>query len=223
MAARSILLAVTADPILTDQVCGFVEPFGWSCQRAADADLARISLAEAPAIVLVDQRIDGAGTLMGEVRQMPAPVNGTPILTVGGEERGAIGSGGQLDLPLDREALLALLRQWAGPIDDHASRAEPWAFRYRLLRLLGLDNADAMLARLRANLGEAVERAEAEGSATSAHRLAGLAGICGFAEVSQAWSRVDQNEAGAIVGALEVSRRAIADLDAVLGEPGGPT
>ncbi|MCW1427478.1 Hpt domain-containing protein [Novosphingobium sp. JCM 18896] len=200
-----------------------MKPFGWSCQQAADAAGARVALAEAPAIVLVDQCIDGAAALMAEVRQMPAPVNGTPILTVGGEARGAVGSGGQLGLPVDREALLALLRQWAGPLEDHAARAEPWHFRYRLLRLLGLDNTDVMLARLRANLREAVDQAEAEGTATSAHRLAGLAGICGFAEVSQAWSRVDQNEVGALAGALDVSRRAIADLDAVLGDPGGTT
>lgn len=217
MSARSILLIVTEDAALAAAVCGFVEPLGWSCRPVRDSANASRALAESPAAVLVDQRFPDAPGLMAGIREKPAPINGTPILTVGGADRGAVGSGGQLDLPLDRGAFLALLRQWVGPVEDHASRGESWHFRYKLLRLLGLDNADAMLRRLRSNLGEAVERALTDGSAIAAHRLAGLAGICGFADVSQAWSRADRHEEGALAAAIAVSQRAMADIDAALG------
>lgn len=218
MSAQSILLVVTKDDVLAAEACGSMAPFGWVCRHVPDGAGALAALAEAPAAVLVDQRVAEASALMAEVRELAPPINGTPILTVGGAERGAVGSGGQLGLPLVRGALLALLRQWAGPVEDHALRGEPWHFRYRLLRLLGLDNADAMLRRLRSNLAEAVELA-LTGSAVSAHRLAGLAGICGFAEVSQAWSRVDQKEQGALAAAIEVSRCAIVQIDVALGPP----
>ena len=216
MTARSVLLVASDDCALVTAVRETVEPHGWSCAAfPEDAELS-VAMAVAPAVVVVDQRSRQAPSLIAAIRSMAAPANGTPILTVGDADRGAAGSGGQLHLPLDPAALLALLRQWAGPIEDHALRSEPWHFRYRLLRLLGLDEADAMLARLRDSLSEAVERGQADGTAIAAHRLAGLAGICGFGELCQALSRVDRHEAGALAAAIDQSRLVIAQLDAAL-------
>ncbi len=75
-----------------------------------------------------------------------------------------------------------------------------------------------MLRRLRGSLADAVGATDCgdAGESISAHRLAGLAGICGFAELSRAWSRVDRQEDGAIGGAIAASHDAMGEIDRAL-------
>lgn len=168
---------------------------GWQVRHAADR---KTLLAEAerdlPAAVIVGADAD---EILAAVRALPAPANGTPVIALDARE------------PRDGEALLARLRHWAGPLDDHALRRAPFGARYRLIRLLGLDAADAMIARFRDALREALELAESDPAAVPAHRLAGIAGMVGESELSTLWSCVDRGEAGALPPALAAARRAL--------------
>lgn len=197
----SLFLILSEDGVLAAHVNDLLDRFGWTCRREPGLD----RMAERPAAVLVDGRDARAAETIAQIRGLEPPLNGTPILTLAMEPAG--GPGGGLAFPLDDEDLLRRLRGCAGPLDDHALRAEPWSARYRLIRLLGLDGADAMLRGLRAALGEEA----------SAHRLAGIAGMCGFDDLSRAWSRVDRGEEGALEPARAASREAAAEIDRLLG------
>lgn len=196
----SRIVVVTGDPALAAEIGEWLAPHGWSCGALAPDAIGKTP-AFAAAAVLVDARAADAGEALAAVRAWPAPGNGTPVLAAGPKS--------DLALPLDQAAFLERLRQVAGPLPDHDFRREPWNFRYRLVRLLGLDAADAMLLRLRSALAEAV----ADPGAAPAHRLAGIAGMCGFPELAAAWSSVDRKETGARDPAIAASRRAIEQLD----------
>lgn len=196
----SELLIFTADPSLANGVEAALVPLGWHCSRADTLDAALDRLAAgAPAAILIDGDAPGATDLVAAIRELAPPLNGTPMLVIGE---------GDLEKPLSETALLERLRYRTGPLEDHALRAAPWTPRYRLIRLLGLDAADAMLRRLRDALAEALGEEE-----PPAHRLAGIAGMCGFADLAEAWSRVDRGEEGALPDARNASRDVIAEID----------
>lgn len=202
---HSELLIVTVDASFADDAETALVPLGWRCRREAEVAsvMDRLSMAS-PAALLIDSDAPQAEAVAAAIRELAPPLNGTPMLPVG--------EGGPLEKPLSASALLDMLRQRAGPLEDHGLRAAPWSPRYRLIRLLGLDAADGMLRRLREALAEAVGETE-----PPAHRLAGIAGMCGFADLSEAWSRVDRREGGALPGAMDASRRVIAEIDGALG------
>jgi hypothetical protein len=202
--ASSLLQVVSADAVLVTTLRAILAPFGWNLAYECGRN-------EMPGAVLLDARDPQAAEAVGAIRKLPPPRNGVPILAFGNPELATIGAGGHLDAPLEEAAFLALLRHWAGPLDDHALRGEPWSPRYRLIRLMGLESADAMLARLAAALGDAVAGA-GDGGTVSAHRLAGIAGLCGFAELGGLWSRVDRGEDAALPAALAASRSAAAEI-----------
>lgn len=202
--ASSLLQIVGADADLVATVRAILAPFGWKVARECER-------AEMRAAVLLDARDPEAAEVVGAIRRLAPPGNGVPILVLGKAGLATAGAGGHLEAPLEEAALLALLRHWAGPLGDHMLRGEPWSPRYRLIRLMGLEAADATLARLAAALGEAVAAA-GDGGTVSAHRLAGVAGLCGFAELGGLWSRVDRGEDDALPAALAASRSAAAEI-----------
>lgn len=166
-----------------------------------------------PAAVLIDASTPRSGDVIAAIRALAPPLNGTPILGLGVEHAG--GAGGVLTPPLEVEVFVRLLRRWAGPLENDALRQVPWSPRYRLIRLLGLEAADAMLLRLREALAQAVTD-HAGDQPLSAHRLAGVAGLCGYSELAQAWSRAERGEARALDEAIAASLTAIAGIEHAL-------
>jgi hypothetical protein len=212
--ASTPLLLVNSDETCFMYVELITTPYRWRCAQTSDPhEIAEFTVELAPAAILLDMR-DGRGAAhVAAVRQLPVPFNGTPIITLGGDGALRAGAGGHLDLPLSEPALLALLREWGGPLEDHTLRRAPWNFHYRLIRLLGLTAADATLDRLAQALRQAVEEATETNARIPAHRLAGIAGICGFAELSRLWARVDRGEGEAFASAMETSRSVIAQIE----------
>jgi hypothetical protein len=192
----SLILVMSRDPAFAAELGRWLAPFGWDCKASTFDEPA----GDRPLAVVIDTRDVAAGEAVAMVRDWPSPASSTPVITAG--------PAGDLAFPLDEGAFLARLRQAAGPLVDHEFRREPWNFRYRLVRLLGLDAADAMLLRLRSALEEAV----ADPAAAPAHRLAGIAGLCGFPDLAAAWSRVDRHEDGALEPAVAATRRAVDQL-----------
>lgn len=206
----SLLVLLSRNPGLRDKICHAVAPFGWRCGGDTDlaAVLATLENHMACAIVLDAGACDPADAVR-QVRALPAPVNGTPILVLGDEEVRVAGAGGHLAPPIEIGALLGLLEHWAGPLNDHALRAVPLSPRWRLIRLVGFANAESMLDRFRLALEEAIAAADDDPETVPAHRLAGLAGLIGYTDLHAAWSRVDAGEADALAEAIEASRGAL--------------
>lgn len=217
---QSLILILTDDRELTDRARSALSAHGWRCARQAGLDHFLADLESLhPAAILLDERACDALAVVAAIRALPAPLNGTPVFTTGHEDSGAAGQEKHIEIALPPAHLWRLLGEWAGPLDDHGLRQAPWNFRYRLIRLVGLTSADAMLQRLKDTLEEAVETVASGDETVPAHRLAGIAGMCGFPELGRAWSLADRQEDGALDAAIKASRDTIAELDAALPAP----
>lgn len=208
----SLLVILTDNTALTVETAAILAPSGWLCRETTEIAAALPLIDGGASAILVDSDRREASTVARAVQGLPAPGNGVPILTIGRRPAALPSPGGHLTPPLDADALRDLLRQWAGPLDDHALRAPPFSARYRMIRLVGLDNANAMLARFRQTLAEAVETATRDPAAVPAHRLAGLSGMMGFAELNRLWARVDGGDGMALASAIAASRDAVAAI-----------
>lgn len=197
----SLLLILSADPGLGAQAERILEPFGWRIRSVAKVSHALDALTEeAVAAMLVSAAEHDLPELAAAVRALPAPANGTPIL-------------GDMADPLDEDAFTERLEHWAGPLGDHALRAPPFDARYRLVRLIGWDNASGMLERFRAALEDAIATAARNPDAVPAHRLAGLAGMIGYADLHRLWSNVDAGDPDYLIPAVEASKRALTTMN----------
>lgn len=211
--ASGLLVVLSRNVTVAAQISAILDAFGWRVVAVPELDVAleRLKGDVVPALLVDDAAQDAAAAIVA-VRSLPAPANGTPVFTLGDAPVQPRGAGGHLTLPLQSPDLIALLRRWAGPLEDHALRVAPAGPRYRLIRLLGFDNADALLRSFGTALGEAIALAEADPRAVPAHRLAGLAGMVGFGELSRLWACVDRGEPGALKAAIVASSAALEAL-----------
>ena len=209
----SLLVILSRNSSLVAQLSPILDGFGWHCEVVSRLDEALVLLERhfTPAFLVDDDACD-PGDAIAAVRRLPKPANGTPVFTLGSLEVQSRGAGGHLSQPLDTAALIALLQHWAGPLDDHALRSDPSAPRYRLIRMLGRDNAEALLHSFVTALDEAITLAGTDPDAIPAHRLAGLSGMIGFGELSRQWSRVDRGEQDGLEAAVQASREALRAL-----------
>lgn len=198
---KSVLLILSRNTMLKAQAKQLLAPLGWHLQVVSQVPSALDLLAKDNiAAVLIDNADYDLAALTAGVRALPAPANGTPILTIDAAAA-----------PLDDAAFAELIEGRVGPLGDHALRAAPFDTRYRLVRLVGWDNASAMVERFRGALAEAIATAQRDPATVPAHRLAGLAGMIGYGELHRLWSRVDAGEPDALAAAVEASRQALAD------------
>jgi len=167
---------------------------GWRGLSCADpAELEAMADAQ-PALIIIDERSTRPAwrDWVARLRTLDGPLASTPILLVA-EDEGLVGHGisGVLPLPLVREAALAIIENWAGALDDHDFRTldNP---HYRLVRLGGRDVANGLIARF----AEQLEQARAwldmpEQEPRLPHQIAGLAGMLGYADISESWRAID--------------------------------
>jgi len=203
---KSTALLYGADSALTSAVLGLLIPEGWTvCSATLVADALAV-VDETVALVVLDANADGAAALLGAIRALPQPMAGVPILQSGGERL----SGVTAMLPNNSATQAATIQRFAGALADHALRRPPYSPFYTLVRLLGTDDAAAMIARF----ADALRAAIAGESPTKdeAHRLAGLAGAIGYRELGDAWSAAEHGGADAIANALATSRATLAEI-----------
>jgi hypothetical protein len=214
MSETASLLAVFGeDPELAAQLSQLIMPYGWHLRfDKALSVVGDVMRSDRPAAIVLAGPPSEQAAAVAVVRALRDPDNGTPILTTGKDVAAPAGAGGHLSLPLEDLEFLDILRRWAGPLDDHALRTSLQG-PYRLIRLVGYDNASAMLDRFAAALHEAIATAGEDPAAVPAHRLAGIAGMVGFAELNELWARVDRREPGALNPAVEASRRTLRDIE----------
>jgi hypothetical protein len=166
-----------------------------------------------PAVVLLDPDGDATACLAA-LRALPGLWGNAPVLGVGPlRDAGAPPVAGWIELPLDEAAAIAAIEEWTGPLADRAWR-DPDDPGYRLVRLVGMTRATAMLGRLAVQLAEALTRLAEPGDPAVlrglAHRVAGIAGLYGFADLGEAWLKVERGESGAEAVAAEAARVALA-------------
>lgn len=169
---------------------------------AAPAQLAAaITSTSIPAAALVAAALPAATSEQWSavVREGPGLWASTPLIAITSAEQPA--------------ELRARLEESLGPLAMPSFR-DPESAAYRLVRLVGLDQARRLLASLADTLREAVALAgTGPVPAALAHRLAGLAGLYGYAALGQSWKAVELGESGAPGRALAMTRKVLAELE----------
>lgn len=169
---------------------------GWQVKRAESPAEAQALLAAVFAVVVVG---DWPHVATLRAQEVGATV---PILHVVTDDRGTPDPlvDGMAHSPA---TAIATLGQWCP-----SRRAATLA---RLRHMFGASEIDALLTGLRRSLAEAIARSEA--SIEVAHRIAGIAGTLGFADVGAAWLRLAEGDMIALPAARRAALRAIAILD----------
>ncbi|KQX20310.1 MULTISPECIES: response regulator [unclassified Sphingomonas] len=103
------------------------------------------------------------------------------------------GFDGWIAKPFEGRTLIATVRRWLGDAEDSG---EMLAGGEQLASLLGEEGAAMMIARLHANLAEAVAAIDAGADARPiGHRMGGLSGTLGFPALSAAWLSLQDDRA----------------------------
>lgn len=204
---KSGALLYSGDPIVCTAVRRVLEPHGWRVCTICDAVEALGHLNEVVAVVVIDTSARAAARLISEIRAQPQPPASVPILQWGGERL----SGASALLPMDDTDLKITIEHFTGALPDHALRQPPYSPFYRLVRLLGTQNAAAMLARFADSLRAAL--AETVATPDQAHRLAGLAGALGYGDLALAWRTAEHGGAEAIANAVAESEVTLAEIE----------
>lgn len=150
-----------------------------------------------------------AADIVATIRGAATPIAAAPVVLVGGAAGEALPAGVDDRLPAtaDAEEARALLARWRP--DNPATLA-------RIEAALGTEAVRDLLERLRRQL-EPTLAAPAADDRCRAHRLAGIAGLLGFAALGEAWLDVEEGRPDAAVAARRETRRALAAIARRLG------
>lgn len=175
----------------------WLSPHGWATAYSVDTSGLDLITPPLPALIVIDGAASRA-TRTGWVtyiRALDGPAASTPILLVSttpAEPEPGISA--MLPAPLEREATLALIAQWCGPLDDHGFRSldDP---HYRLVRMGGRALADGLIGRFADQLEEALAYLDApEADSPVPHQIAGAAGLMGYRDIGSVWRAIDAGE-----------------------------
>ncbi|HEY0314740.1 MAG TPA: response regulator [Sphingomonas sp.] len=195
---------------------GILSAAGWQVDEADNGEAAIAAARDGRhALILMDIQmpvLDGFATARA-IRQGCGPVASVPILAFTAvppgdavERARAAGMDGHIGKPFTPEELIAATEPWrpAGGPSPVAS----------LVAIFGEGEIARLLARFRDQLAEALAAEEplAEREAR-AHKIAGISGTLGFAEVSRLWLAVSEGDESAWAVARIAARRAIRQID----------
>jgi DNA-binding response OmpR family regulator len=193
---------------------GVLEPAGWHVDRAGrlrDAD-ARMMLRHcALLLVNIDDEAHGGLADVAALRREAAPGGSVPVLGIAAEPMPearvhAEGLDGLVVFPCAGAELVAAAEMWR--LQEAVNPRE------RLAAVLPAPALDAMFARLRAEIADAVHELDrGDVDRDRAHRLAGLAGTLGFTAVHKAWAALSDGDEADPARARIVARLAIVVLD----------
>lgn len=184
----------------------------WHVVEAADGQDAIAKAREiTPDLVVMDIDMPNADGWMATdaIRAGPPPLASVPILAYTSLklDHGQIlarGMDGRLPKPCAPDTLRDAIAPWrpsavlpGQPLED----------------LFGADKMDALVARFRDQLLEALALFDIAGEAAPAHRIAGVAGTLGFSNVSDSWLRLSEGDEDARDEARRDARLAVAAID----------
>lgn len=165
-----------------------------------------------PSLVIMDidmPRCDGFAATVA-LRGSPSPLSAVPILVYSATalpdaEVVHRGMDGRIPKPCTTDQLIAAVEPWLH--DDQMDGAR------RLAGIFGDAELARLIAGLRTQLASAVEEMAEVSIPSTAHRVAGVAGTLGFADVSASWLALSEGDEGAHDRARRDARLAIAAID----------
>lgn len=211
-------ILVVDDELLNRRIAiGVLAAAGWHADEAEDGRSAVAATRNGRyALVLMDiqmPEVDGFEATRA-IRADDGPGASVPILAFSAMSRDetieratAAGMDGHIAKPFTPETLLAAVEAWRparGPLPVAALSA-----------IFGAHEIAPLVARFRAQLAEALADDDGEAPRRArAHKIAGVAGTLGFAEVSRTWLAVSEGDGSAWGDARQAARRALAAIDA---------
>jgi CheY-like chemotaxis protein len=190
-----------------------LEQAGWSAIEAADGIEAVDAARRAPpALVIMDidmPRCDGFAATQA-LRDADPPLSGVPILvysatSLSDAEISRRGMDGRIPKPCTYDQLIAAIEPWL--------RGGQLEGAQRLAGIFGEAELSRLIAGLREQLVSAVEEMKVTAIPTAAHRIAGVAGTLGFADVSASWLALSDGDESVRDRARRDARLAIAAID----------
>lgn len=164
-----------------------------------------------PDLLMIDGASEGPTitSIVEKIRAMPGPLASIPVLVVADAEpaNSTKGVDAWIVRGEDRRRWLAIIEAWGSPVPLEGVRRLADAFGAAALRPL--------VHGFREQLIEAIEAIDDKAFETRAHRLAGLAGTLGFADVGAAWLRLSRGDHLAKHDAIRTARLALAAIDRI--------
>lgn len=144
------------------------------------------------------------------IRAMPPPLGAVPILAytslaLTDDMVHAAGMDGRLPKPATPQTLLKAAERWRP--DGQLETAEQLAVTF------GAEEIERLVRNFRDQLVDALDDLDGEKPEFGAHRIAGVAGTLGFADVSESWLRVSEGDLAAREDARRHARLAISEID----------
>jgi CheY-like chemotaxis protein len=222
MLDEPFILVVDDEPANRALAAGILVAAGWRVHEAENGDTAVAAAREHRYdLILMDIQMpghDGFDTAR-TIRSGNGPGASVPILAFTAVPPGdtiaharAAGMDGHISKPFTPEDLLAATDPWRP--DGTPSPAAS------LAAIFGAAEIARLLDRFRTQLAEALAAEESPaGRKARAHKIAGISGTLGFAEVSRLWLAVSEGDASAWEDARIAARRAIRQIDTNDGLP----
>lgn len=179
--------------------CVAVQTFaarGWTARGAAGDQWREIAQAAPPSLLVVGRMRDTA--ILPALRAAPQTMAAPVVAWTAAPPESLLASGYDEVLPADAPRGLAALAERWRPL-------APWKTLERLRAMLGPDEIDQMLDRLRVHLETVLNTPSQE----EAHRIAGIAGMFGFDALGSAWLAVSQGDDAARPRARIATRQAL--------------
>jgi CheY-like chemotaxis protein len=210
------ILVVDDEPANRALAAGILAAAGWRVDEADNGDRAVAAVREHRYdLVLMDIQMPGRDGFDAAraIRNGAGPGTTVPILAFTAvppgdalERARAAGMDGHIGKPFTPQALLAATDPWRP--DGAPSPAAS------LVAIFGAAEIARLLERFRAQLAEALAIEEApDARKARAHKIAGISGTLGFADVSRLWLAISEGDESAWEDARIAARRAIRQID----------
>lgn len=162
-----------------------------------------------PAVLMIEGSLgdEKIRAIVDAVRAGPRRLATVPILLVGDNVPGAPPRGVDACIVRSGDS-----QDWASTISAWGSSVPVHGLR-RLAATFGTAALTPLVEGFRAQLDEAIGRIDDDDLKARAHRLAGIAGTLGFADVSRAWIRLSRGDERAKHDAIRTARIALAAID----------
>ena len=217
MDASTMPLVLIVDPAVAerDSAARMFTEAGWRTMTAAEATEALAALRCSPALIILDPNLRTSTDrhLAPTIRRHKGAIGRVPIVAWGAgpidpADPQATDFDGMLAKPCSAEQLAAAADAWRPEMPPPAL--------VRLKAAFGETETEALLDRFRLLLIDALEALASDAARDLAHRVAGMAGMLGYATLGKKWLALSEGESIDRMDLRQATRRAVAGIDRML-------